>query len=266
VGIFFRANFIFFSALFLTSSAFAIEEGIYEGSMHLKDGEERTIPLSIALTLTGELDVESSVIAGAFLVDEEGGPYAFSKVSVDYAESRIDLRYDRASLNYGGNNPASLRFIGSLEEGDLISGRVVSGNRGPIGTFIVKRTDNELMETKTKYNGTWHGSVIRDGKKEFFSVTISKSLQSVVNANDFELDYTPGKLAHFVYKDTESSFNTVMIDYLRRTILLSRVSPEGVALGALEVKADFKKQSLNGEFHSIYKGVVGPVSMKRVNP
>ena len=67
--------------------------GIYVGSMHLTDGgNERDIPLSMSLLLTDETSGNQFIIEGQFIVDEEGGPYTFSRVTYDIDNNRFDMK------------------------------------------------------------------------------------------------------------------------------------------------------------------------------
>ena len=138
-------------SFFLLSPAFAALpppstgiDGRYQGTMSLIDGEENAeIPFAIIMTLTDELEkVEVSpgvfemlkVIDGNFLIDKEGGPFTFTKVTYRLNTSEIDLRYSRTRGVTVGQ-PSSYRLVGKVAADGTISGRVLSGFKGQIGTF-----------------------------------------------------------------------------------------------------------------------------------
>lgn len=126
--------------------------GIYVGSMHLTDGGYiRDIPLSVALRLTHENIGSQFVIEGQFIVDEEGGPFVFSRVTYDIDNNRFDMKYNRPR---GDSGAIHLRLVGPYGAGGQITGDVTSAIGGKIGTFKITRDPNLTVITpKQKYLG-----------------------------------------------------------------------------------------------------------------
>ncbi len=237
-------------------------EGIFEGTMHLLDEEERDIPLMINLALTGEIrpikdgdDLfdEQRVIEGAFVVDEEGGPYAFSEVKYTLEKNQIDIRYNRPENNLKPNVPVSFRLLGTLGLDDTIEGKVISGVRGPIGTFKVQKTNRRSLVTKTKYIGEWEGTTIRDRDGEVdVSLVINRAGGTpATNPQNLEFEYTPGKMGNLYFKVSTLPFNTVVVDYLRRRVYLSDVTSGSRSTLSYEGAIDF----INGTFIGFGSGI-----------
>lgn len=233
--------------------------GIYVGSMHLVDGKEREIPLAFSLTLTDETVSSPTgleyVIDGAFVVDEEGGPYAFTKVSYDLDNNRFDMKYSRPRMDPTASAPASLRLIGGLDENRGISGQVSSGVFGPIGTFTVNRDDSLYsIPFKQKYVGKWRGQYFnyharRAGVAE---ITIQPSARDTENPAGMEFDFTPGRRGGYSVDGIWiASFNRVVIDYLRRTIIMN----EDQGAISIELNIDVNDMTVSGEQNSAAWGL-----------
>jgi hypothetical protein len=196
--------------------------------MHLVDGQERDIPLALSLVLTDEpMQTPTGteyVIDGAFVVDEEGGPYTFVRVSYDIENNRLDMKYSRPRGDPTTTSPASLRLVGSLQADGGITGNVTSGVFGPIGTFRVMRDPSLVsLPHRNKYIGTWRGIGHNIPYNEDTPITISlqPSASNTVNPPGYEFDFTPGHLGGLTFRDVPiSTFNQVVIDYLRRKILM----------------------------------------------
>jgi hypothetical protein len=224
--------------------------GIYVGSMHLVDGKERDIPLSFSLTLTDETVSTPTgleyVIDGAFVVDEEGGPYSFTKVSYDLDNNRFDMKYSRPRMDPSSTAPASFRLVGGLDENGGISGKVSSGVFGPIGTFKAQRNDSlNSIPFKQKYVGTWKGKYYNhrydyDGDIE---ITIQPSARNTENPSGMEFDFTPGRRGGYSTRGVwVATFNQVVIDYLRRKIIMNE--DEGTI--SIEIDIDVRDMSISG--------------------
>lgn len=234
--------------------------GIYVGSMHLTDGKERDIPLALSLTLTDETVSSPTgleyVIDGAFVVDEEGGPYAFTKVSYDLDNNRFDMKYSRPRMDPTSSSPASLRLVGGFaENGEVVSGRVSSGVFGPIGTFKVVRDDSlSSIPFRQKYVGKWRGDYYnfhaqRSGPVE---ITIQPSARDTENPAGMEFDFTPGRRGGYsVDGFWIASFNHVVIDYLRRRIIMN--DDQGSI--SLEMEINVDDMTLSGEQNSAAWGL-----------
>ena len=232
--------------------------GIYVGSMHLVDGKDRDIPLSFSLTLTDETVSTPTgleyVIDGAFVVDEEGGPYSFTKVSYDLDNNRFDMKYSRPRMDPSSTSPASLRLIGGLDEEGGISGKVSSGVFGPIGTFKVKRDDSlNSIPFRQKYGGKWHGAYRNHkfGYDGYIEITIQPSARNTENPAGMEFDFTPGRRGGYSTNGIWiASFNQVVIDYLRRKIIMN--DDEGAI--SIEMEIDVNDMSITGEQNSAAYG------------
>jgi len=247
-------------------------DGIYDGEITLK-GKTAPIPLQIALTRTGETSViqtgpqvfiERSVIDGAFLIDDEGGPYGFDAVSYNLDKSEIDLRYNRSDLNLG-EVAAAFRLVGNVDEKGAISGRVLSGIRGVIGTFRATRTDRETLQVTRKYQGIWAGEAQRTGGgTAAIEFGLGTSLRARNNPPTYEFDYTPGKLGYVAWNNQKSHFNHIAIDYLRKKLVFSDTGAVEVGqIATAECEIDAKTGELVGTLYGIYKGKVATFRLKK---
>lgn len=232
-------------------------DGVFQGTMELKrsNGDKYTVPLAVALTPTGELapspsgsgaQSESQVIDGAFVIDEEGGPYSFTKVTYRLEENTLDLRYDRLDVGANTERPAAFRLVGELDSKGNYTGRVVSGNRGPIGKFALAPTDLELLPVREKYVGTWRGQTTI-GAGGDLSITISDSPMVTINPINLEFEYTPGRLASVKYLGTGYDISEVVFDYLRRRLyLIQRRGQAGGQSLVFQAEYDPKTQKIWG--------------------
>lgn len=211
--------------------------GVFAGSIELTAGTPRTIPLEISLSLSEETEtVETAngpeqrrVIDAAFNIDDEGGPYTFTKVTYDLDLNILDLRYSR-NLGESENRPAapSVRFTGKFNDDGSIEGKVVSGSYGVIGTFKLQKTNATFLVQRQKYNGVWTAKP--DWTTRTFGINLNPSLADSINPAGMELGYTPGKVGSFRIDGdlVNISFNRVSIDYIRQRALLTSVGQDGV--------------------------------------
>lgn len=206
-------------------------DGVYTGSMDLfvseTDGAEtpdvptRKVDLQVGLRLSGNFtDVpkgtgtgleRQQIIDGTTVVDDEGGPYKFTKVTYFLDRDVLDMRYSRSStLTLNQSIPSNFRLTGMWypKQGGLIKGRVISGVRGYIGDFLVVRQPLiSDVETHPKYVGTWIGSPL--------DVLLSEGVYTTTNPPDFEFDFTPGRIGSMIFESVPFSFNNFAFDYLR---------------------------------------------------
>lgn len=233
--------------------------GIYVGSMHLVDGYERDIPLSISLVLTDETISTPGgleyMIDGAFVVDDEGGPYTFTRVSYDIDNNRLDMKYSRPRLDPSTTAPATLRLVGGLDGQGGITGKVNSGIYGPIGTFTVKRNESLVsLPYQLKYIGTWSGRYknVRFNSSGTAEVTLQHSSKPSQNPPGMEFDFTPGRSGGYSYNGVWiTSFGQVVIDYLRRKVVMS--DPEDLI--TMELLLDFDRKTAKGQQTSSQYGL-----------
>lgn len=243
-------------------------EGIYAGSMRLYDGGEREIPIDVSLVLTGETyftpdGEERQIIDGAFVVDEEGGPYAFVKVSFDIEDSRIDMRYNRPQMNFD-DIPSSFRLTGHFREDGSITGRVLSGVRGPIGEFVLQPTDLPVLPMRDKYQGVWEGVAdLTGGGQMPFRVTLNDALVAFANPPNYEFEYTPGKIGHIRWNQTNIAITDVSIDYLRRQVVLHKRGASGGAELSVQFNLDFLSGHIEGQIQSVFRGQTATFSLEQ---
>ncbi len=252
-------------------------EGIYSGGMNLF-GKATPIPLRVSLVLTNEyvqipigngVLEQQQVIDAAFIIDDEGGPYGFYKVSYNLEKSLIDLRYNRPTVTTTMVSiPSSFRLIGKVQEGGLISGKVISGQNGPIGTFKISRNNvnQDIMMTVTKYAGNWVGtaSLLPDNRTIPFTLGVEKSSLANVNPADYELDFTPGKLGHYRWMGIDFNINKVFVDYLRQKMFL--IETNGDTGTAVSLECDLSSVSRNqmtGTIFSMNRGKRGTFQVTR---
>lgn len=251
---------LLFTALSLITGIFSksslAEEGsitgIYVGSMHLVDGTERDIPLAFSLALTDETTSTPTgtqyIIDGSCVIDEEGGPYTFTRVYYDLDNNRLDMKYSRPRGDPTTVAPASFRLVGSLGNDNTISGTVTSGMYGPIGTFKVTRDGAiKSLPIRNKYAGRWDG-IGRNVKFKYdaqTSIVLQASTgHSIVNPSDYEFDFTPGHTGGYTFDNTLIGvFNQITIDYLRRKV--NMVDSSGAI--SLNLVPDFANGKLSGQ-------------------
>ena len=251
------------------SSVFAVDppkiDGTYKGIMTLTDeGPKKEIPFSIALTITDELEKREvspgvfemgKVIDGNFLIDKEGGPFAFTKVTYRLSTSEIDMRYSRTKGVTVGQ-PSSYRLVGKVAADGSISGRILSGFKGQIGTFkLVKDVDKPLVGS-LEYAGVWTGVVklLPENDLERFGLSIASTGFSTTNPEHYEFDYTPGKIGHADFGIAWIPLPNVAIDYLHRRVVLSDKGTSAHFGISVQATLDFKTGHLKGFFSSLYGG------------
>jgi hypothetical protein len=254
----------------------AIFEGVFTGTMQLNDGTARnTVDLSLTLSPTGQVEStggdglfeEQQVIDGAFLIDDEGGPTGFSKVRYNLERNEIDLRYNRSTVQYTPAIPSSFRLIGNIGKHGELTGKVISGLKGPIGTFRLERSSQTHLEVIPKYYGTWVGKTTRvDGSTDRTSITIEEASGSqVTNPSHMELDYTKGRLAHVRVNGIPLEFNQVVIDYLRQRIYLISLDAGGHPSMTYQAVMNSKTKELVGFSNGLFTGRNGTFRLKYVN-
>src|SRR4051812_29876504 len=172
--------------------------------MELFDSAHAKVRLSTALTLTGETaKVEVSpgvfkmvkVIDGNFLIDREGGPFPFSKVTYRLETSEVDMRYNRTK-GVTVEQPSSYRLVGKIDAKGAISGRVLSGFKGQIGTFKIAKVDSKPLANQLQYVGVWVGAVkiLPEGDLYRFGVTIAPTGFATINPPSSSLIIASAKL------------------------------------------------------------------------
>jgi len=250
-----------------------IFEGHYFGTMDLQFDRPRKINLEVTLTRTGETVTvkvgenkyeQRQVIDGAFLVDDEGGPFAFTKVSYNLDKNLLDLRYDRQQLS-SISFPADFRLVGNFTEKGLISGRVLSGNRGPIGTFQLEPIKRLGLQPTRKYMGSWSGRARATAGGTYpMWIVIGSGLKEVSNPFDLEFDFSPGKLAQYVFNGEQFNFNNVVIDFLRQRVFLSFIDGQGRQEVMARADLDFEKRTMRGTLYGMYRGKSAEFSLHQV--
>jgi len=250
-------------------------DGIYVGQIHLEVGDKRTMPLQIALTTTGETELsqigpgvpeERLIIEGAFVIDNEGGPYEFAHVTYNLDLSLVDLRYNRRDATVG-QVPAHFRLQGNVDLDGKISGQVLSGFQGPIGTFEVKRSTRSTLRVASKYRGVWSGMGKGiEGYPVAVEIGLDDAAQSQVNPSNYEFYYTPGKLGYLAWNGQKLKFNQISIDYLRGGVVFSDTSSVDQGQTAtVEAVLDPVTGDLVGTFYGVYKGRLLTFRLKKIH-
>lgn len=251
-------------------------DGSYSGSMTIDDGGgKQEIPLLTNLTLTGEFaKVEVSpgvfemvkLIDGSFLIDSEGGPFPFAKVTYRLETSEIDMRYNRTK-GVNVEQPSSYRLVGKVNDKGEISGRVLSGFKGQIGTFKLAKGDAKPLVAKLQYAGTWIGAVtmLPEGDRYRFGITVAPTGFATINPAQFEFDYTFGKIAHMQFESSKMDLRNVVIDYIHRRIVMSDAEWNSALSGlTVEAQIDFSNSKMTGYFSSAFGGKRGEFTLNRL--
>jgi hypothetical protein len=238
-------------------------EGIYEGHMDLQIGNTtRRVPLQISLVLTGETVVRPNgdivqVIDGAFLVDGEGGAFPFARVRFDLSNFSLDMRYSRPMMEMGNETPSSFRLVGDYHTNGTVTGRVLSGNRGPIGQFEVKHTNQAVFARTDFYQGKWAGHADLSGGGEIpMSLELVDAQGATTNPPVLEFDYTPGKLGNIHWNNLNFSIRDITIDYLLGIISMRVTGPTGSSDLSIEFEIEQNGDVAKGTIKSAYRGNV----------
>jgi hypothetical protein len=237
-------------------------EGIYFGQLDLSESGGKAVDLQLSLALTGETvtrpggEVEQ-VIDGAFVLDQEGGAYTFTKVSFDINEAKIDMKYLRQELTSNPETPASFRLVGYFQSDNSIEGRVFSGTRGPIGTFKVTHGGVPAFRRQSKYTGRWEGFAdLRAGGRVPMSIELVDTEGSTTNPVNMEFAFTPGKLASIHWGAINFSMSNIVIDYLRGVISMRRGGETGPTELSIEYVVDESSRNAIGVVKSAGRGEV----------
>jgi hypothetical protein len=266
----FNVIYLILGLLLLTSKAHAQDQnfsGIYEGSMHLTFPDSlvpRDIPLQVSLVLTGKTTQDpdgdvTQVIDGSFLIDGEGGAFPFIDVDFDFFNGRLEMTYIRPGTDIGDRTPGSFTLRGRYSNSDAsVKGEVHSSNRGPLGTFELKRTQKTTFATTAKYTGYWQGLArFPDGGEVPMSLQLLNAEGSTVNPLELEFGYTPGKLAHVRWNNLRFSISHVTIDYLRGVVTLRKLSSVGASSElSIEFSIDPLTRNAAGVIKSGYRGEI----------
>lgn len=259
--------------LLVLVSAFAISanaatlKGTYQGTVHMAESN-RTMNLKIFMNFVtgGGNDGQLTTIVGSFVIDDEGGPFAFSNIDFDINTGLIDFRYNRPNRSRNYNTPSHLRFTGATKienEKFKISGDLISGIQGPLGTFEVAQVSEEPSASATqKYFGSWDGTANLDRSRRL-TLNLAPSEVNVINPEYMELDFTNGKSGSFGFMTNDFFITVVYIDYLRgRMYLVDGSNPDSKII--LESELDHSNGGLSGIWNSTYRGYTGTFQLNKV--
>lgn len=243
--------------------------GVYSGVINLFDKPAAPIPLSVSLALSGEVTTDADgnevgQLDGAFVIDSEGGPYKFTKLTVNEIDGRVDFRYDRPA-DLGNNRPASFRLVGFLNSSGSIAGRVLSGSRGHIGDFEIAKAPSRHLETSAQYDGFWEGYArMQSGHQVPFHIELVSGLTDTLNPSTSEFEFTPGKVGNIRWNNIKLSMDKVVIDYLRRKVTLSKVDTNGIGPGlVIEYEMNPETGTIKGYINSAQRGRVATFNIAR---
>lgn len=273
---------LIFIAASLAAAVFGAEpatppsiDGTYQGVMDFDQGPAKEVPLSVSLTLTGETQIVEispgvseveQIIDANFLVDSEGGPFAFSKVTYRLSASEIDMRYNR-TMGVTVGQPPSFRLVGNLDGAGTITGNVLASFGGKLGTFQLVKKGSGPLVSHVEYEGVWAGAVkiLPEGDLYHFGITIAPTGFANLNPPQLPFDYTLGKIAHLDFDGTEIPLRAVAIDYLRRQVLMSDKDwSDATAAIAVQATLDTSTGNLTGYFSSLYAGKRGQFTISRI--
>lgn len=243
-------------------------QGTYEGTAHMYESGQTMNLKFILKYIAGNGNGLLTDIAGSFIIDDEGGPYEFSNVSLDLDTGRIDFRYNRPNRTRVYNTPSHLRFSGNvkLEANQKFSlkGEVVSGIQGPMGTFELQQSSSDIAtNVEQKYLGRWNGTGTLSGETRNLSLNLGRGGVNPINPEWMELDYTPSKAGSFYYRTNNFFLTVVYVDYLRGVMyLVNGTNPEAPIV--LESKLNGANGSLGGIWNSGYRGLTGTFQMEKL--
>jgi hypothetical protein len=263
---------LLFSVLALTSAARAEEINLmdtaYTGFMNIV-GNPHPVPLALQLHQTDDLESITTAtgsftqyrIDGAFLVDDEGGPYRMARVTYDIETGELDMRYTRTGAI---ELPTSFRLYGQLAADGTVTGTVYSGFSGNIGTFSVKASPGTTLIARPKYVGHWSGpgTYLPTGAVSTTRLVIAPSNGTVITPDTIEFAFSSGKTGTFYFKGAEFPFSHVVIDYLRHRLLMINNVGGGVN-SSLEADIDLVTGNLTGFYTGQYSGRVIDFTHKR---
>lgn len=238
--------------------------GVYSGEVELTGG--KTLSLDIYLDAQENLNNVNSIdtykIVGSFVLDGEGGPYAFTKIEYHLETEKIDLYYSKT----GQNNEFLLR--GAYTTPFSFKGKVVSDTMGPIGQFSVTKSNTKSKLVRIpKYVGTWEGERIKivDGEehRDSFKLVLLPFSVSVSNPENYHFGYSLGKFGHFIIGNaTPLGASIVSMDYVTSQAKISYVSSSG---SSLTLDGEFSKNGriFKGSLESTYRGNVGSFVLRK---
>ncbi|MEZ4741567.1 MAG: hypothetical protein R3B45_03835 [Bdellovibrionota bacterium] len=241
-------------------------EGIYRGYIKSRSQSDVEVPLIISLTTAENVDTSNSVrasILGSFIIDQEGGPYSFSNITLDINNGRLDMKYKRIQNSTTTGIPSDFRFIGTFTSQDEISGNVLSGRRGNIGDFFVKKARDKSLSRSYKYQGLWHGTKKNlDGSIDRMVISLNSTANHRANPNNMDFDYTVGKIGFVKFNDgVEFGLTKVFIDYLTREIIMIHESSSGTSSFSLSAKISPDRAFENGTIESTHAGKIATFSV-----
>ena len=104
----------------------------------------------------------------------------------------------------------------------------------------------------------WTGAVtlLPEGDIERFGITIAPTGFSTINPEQYEFDYTLGKIAHFDFGIAQVPLANVAIDYLHRKIAMSDAGSSAHFSVSVEATLDFATNHLKGYVSALYGGSV----------
>jgi hypothetical protein len=233
--------------------------GVYEGTMTMTRAKASdpliVLPLVFALQMTNVQvapDVDEPLqiknqIDGSFLIDQEAGPFFFTKSDFEINTGRFILQYNRISTIGSPSTTTALQFECDRQGDGSCSGTVTSADNLQFATFSVKQTSNSVdaLRATPKYVGMWKGTYHYNDTVFQILKTIETTLTQDENitltlaagdANDtpnppkWELDSTPNRLGSW-WPDNEPAallgFTTVLVDYFHRQITMTTLAPNG---------------------------------------
>lgn len=252
--------------IFALSSPALSFEGNYTGSLSLQHPgiAPVSIPLELSLSLSAETRVDDDEfifdrkhsIDALLIVDSESGPFRMSDAQFFLSTHTLKILYRRGDSPAG--RPANLILEGQLGEDGVYRGEAIGGVEGRLGQFTLSPSD-AVFKTKKKYLGAWSGPAIFDdtGEERNIDFKLEDGGGQTTNPPNFDLEYTPTKLAVVRSQSIPVVFHKTHINYLTGEILCVF---EGAATssGTISLLAHFDPISMDlvGAQYSNLKGRV----------
>jgi hypothetical protein len=260
--------------------------------------EKIQLPIVFSLKLTDD-DVPTNPdepfaakkrIAGAFLLDDEAGPFPLTLSDFEINRGHFNLQYNKLSTTGTPSPSVSLRFECDRRADGSCTGNVTSAQNGDFATFTMHRSskNSQVLTAKPKYVGQWKGTMVMVGDTKDPSTPLgqinafnrSLGLPEIPQDNDIgfyigaadgidptnpswlELDSTHRRIGSYWIGSNQligtSPFTTIIFDYFHRKVLLTYVNPAAPSVGASFAGFyDMAGNIASGEYETSSYGITG---------
>ncbi len=216
------------------------------------------------------------MLDAACLVDDDGGPFTFRRVTYQLDKDRLILEYDRNASSSPDRSMDDFRVGSSFsiecirDQDSNLTGKAFSGAKGLIGkVWLSKKKEAESqLPVRQGYVGKWKGEAkLVDGKKSQLVISLQNGSVTNSNPSNYEFDFTPGKICTVNWNDTPIIVDYVFINYLDRRVECVASDTKGQMVWLLVFNFHSERKVLNFLFDRkdtikgyIVSSIKGPVA------